>query len=80
MNPAIKENIQSGIITFRELSAGLKTVKANGTDDLNESVLKEFEAQLEILLAEILDDSKPFVQTTEIANCEYCSFKGICNR
>ncbi len=80
MNPAIKENIQSGIITFRELSAGLKMVKVEGDASLNETILKEFEAQLQQLLSEIMDPARPFLQTTEIANCEYCSFKGICNR
>lgn len=80
MNPAITENIVSGIITFRELSAGLKTVKATGSDLLNTSILNEFEIQLSLLLAEIVDPEKPFTQTTEIDNCEYCSFKGICNR
>jgi ATP-dependent helicase/nuclease subunit B len=80
MNPAIKENIQSGIITFRELSAGLKTVKVNGIETLDEHVLEEFGGQLEILLTEILDPAVPFTQTTEIINCVYCSFRGICNR
>ncbi|MCW3102686.1 MAG: nuclease family protein [Bacteroidetes bacterium] len=80
MNPAIKDNLQSGIITFRELSAGLKTVKANGNEFLDESVLKEFEAQLEILLTEIVDPEIPFTQTTEVINCVYCSFRGVCHR
>ncbi|MCE3280057.1 MAG: nuclease family protein [Bacteroidetes bacterium] len=80
MNPAVTENIQSGIITFRELSAGLKSVKANGVEFLNEGILKEFEEQLQILLTEILDPSVDFVQTLDLDNCIYCSFKGVCNR
>lgn len=80
MNPAIKDNIQSGIITFRELSAGLKTVKVNGSDFLDEDVLTAFEEQLRILLAEIVDPGVPFSQTTELINCVYCSFRGVCNR
>jgi hypothetical protein len=79
-NPHIKENIQSGIITFRELSAGLKPVKANGAEYLDETILKEFEAQLQILLSEIIDPSVPFTQTEDVNNCIYCSFRGICNR
>jgi hypothetical protein len=80
MNPAITDNIVSGIITFRELSAGLKTVKVNGAEGLNVDVLSEFEKQLQILLKDIFDSEIPFIQTTELDNCEYCAFKGICNR
>jgi ATP-dependent helicase/nuclease subunit B len=80
MNPLIKENIQSGIITFRELSAGLKTVKVHGSEYLNENILMDFEGQLKTLIAEIMDETKPFIQTTEVSNCEFCSFVGICNR
>lgn len=80
MNPAVKEHIQSGIITFRELSAGLKMVKISGDAQLNEELLQKFEAQLLQLLGEIMDTEKPFVQTDDRDICEYCSFKGICNR
>ena len=80
MNPAITENILSGIITFRELSAGLKTVKANGSELLNTTILNEFEFQLQKLMSDIFNPDLPFKQTTEIENCEYCAFKGICNR
>jgi CRISPR/Cas system-associated exonuclease Cas4 (RecB family) len=80
MNPSITENIVSGIITFRELSAGLKTVKVNGSDKLSSEVLNEFETQLQLILTEIFDSNVPFVQTHELDNCKYCAFKGICNR
>ena len=80
MNPVITENILSGIITFRELSADLKTVKANGSELLNTNILADFEMQLQILLAEVFNPEKPFMQTLETDSCEYCNFKGICNR
>jgi ATP-dependent helicase/DNAse subunit B len=79
-NPAIKENIVSGIITFRELSAGLKPVKVNDSANLNVEVLADFEKQLHLMLSEIVDPKLRFTQTKEIDNCEYCAFKGICNR
>ncbi len=79
-NPIIKNNIVSGIITFRELSRGLKTVKINGSDLLDVEVLNNFEEQLIIILKEILDTETEFTQTPHIENCEYCAFKGICNR
>lgn len=80
MNPAIKDNIVSGIITFRELSAGLKTVKVNHSEQLDMDVLNEFENQLHQLLSEIFDPGLPFTKTNEIENCQYCIFKGICSR
>ncbi|HLC83296.1 MAG TPA: PD-(D/E)XK nuclease family protein, partial [Bacteroidia bacterium] len=79
-NPAIKENIVSGIITFRELSAGLKTVKVNDSANLNVEVLADFEKQLQVIFSEIFDTKLRFTQTKELDNCEYCAFKGICNR
>ncbi len=79
-NPAIIDNLVSGIITFRELSAGLKTVKINNNDLLNVSVLSKFEEQLENILSEIFNPQIEFKQTSDFNNCEYCAFKGICNR
>ncbi len=80
MNPAVTENIVSGIITFRELSKGLKKVKVNNNTDLNVTVLNEFELQLKQILTAIFNPEITFSQTTEIENCKYCAFKGICNR
>lgn len=80
MNPAILDNMVSGIITFRELSAGLKTVKINNSDLLNVPILNKFEEQLKNILSEIFNPEIEFKQATDFNNCEYCSFKGICNR
>lgn len=80
MNPSITDNMVSGIITFRELSAGLKTVKINNDDNLNVSVLVQFEEQLKTILLEIFNPETEFSQTVDIENCEFCAFKGICNR
>lgn len=80
MHPEIKENLVSGIITFRELSAGLKPVKVNESSSLNVDVLNEFEKQLHQLIFEIMNVNLNFSQTAELDNCEYCAFKGICNR
>lgn len=80
MNPIITDNMVSGIITFRELSAGLKTVKINGDDKLDISVLNMFEEQLKNILSEIFDPETEFSQTIDIDNCKFCAFKGICDR
>jgi CRISPR/Cas system-associated exonuclease Cas4 (RecB family) len=80
MNPTIKDNITSGILTFRELSRGLKTVSIHKNELLDADLLQEFENQLKKILITLFDESTPFIQTVEVSNCEYCSFKGICNR
>jgi ATP-dependent helicase/DNAse subunit B len=41
---------------------------------------KEFRERLQILLEEIYDSQKPFTQTPHTARCQYCNFKGICER
>ena len=80
MNPAITSNLLSGIISFRSLSEGLKTVKVNQVDVLDVSTLNEFEGQVKQILTDIFDPNIPFEQTTELDNCTYCLFKGVCNR
>lgn len=79
-NPTITDNIISGIITFRALSAGLKTVKINNNEILNTDVLKDFEHQLHQLIEDIFNPLLPFAKTSLLENCEFCAFKGICNR
>jgi CRISPR/Cas system-associated exonuclease Cas4 (RecB family) len=79
-NSNLNENLVSGIISFRELSAGLKTVTIYGNDLLSPSVLQTFEEQLKIIINELFDPEIEFKQTNIIENCCYCSFKGICGR
>ena len=80
MNPAVTDNLVSGIISFRSLSDGLKTVKVQQKELLNTEVLTNFEEQVKQIIRDIFDPAIPFQQTTEIDNCTYCVFKGICNR
>lgn len=74
------EQLVSGIISFRGLSEGVKTVKIVQKEILDDQELKEFEAQLRQILSDIFDPEIAFEQTTEQDNCTYCLFKGICNR
>jgi CRISPR/Cas system-associated exonuclease Cas4 (RecB family) len=43
-------------------------------------LLAEFEQHMTILLEELFSPDVPFDQTTDIENCKYCAFKGICYR
>jgi hypothetical protein len=79
-HPEVSNDLQSGIITFRQLSAGIKPVTVTGTDVLTEDMLHKFEEQLKQLLKEIYDPKQPFKQTTSVEYCEWCSYKSICNR
>ncbi|HEY6161940.1 MAG TPA: PD-(D/E)XK nuclease family protein [Bacteroidia bacterium] len=75
-----KQELVSGIITFRELSAGLKTVKMNGSELMDGDKLEQFEEELKILLGDIFDPAKPFTQTSDAEICRFCSFRSICNK
>lgn len=46
----------------------------------NEVLLIEFENHLQSFISQILNEEKPFVQTDDKKNCEYCVYNVICNR
>jgi len=76
-----EKSIYSGIITFRQLSAGLKSVSAPGKKQaLDKTILAEFEQMLLALIAGIFNTDLAFTQTTEPKTCEYCAFKTFCSR
>lgn len=79
-NAEVDGNLVSGIISFRELSAGLKTVNIDGDEILKRSVLNAFEEQLKFIMTEIFNPQQEFIQTENVEHCSYCSFKGICSR
>jgi CRISPR/Cas system-associated exonuclease Cas4 (RecB family) len=76
----VAEKLVSGIVTFRELTKGVKTVKFDKSDVLSTELLLEFENILKDVIKELFDKSVLFSQTEDTDNCLYCSFKGICNR
>jgi ATP-dependent helicase/nuclease subunit B len=72
--------IQSGILSFRELSKGLKAVTFEGEDALNETILLEFEQELKALLSDLLNPNQSFLQTHDLDICAYCPYSPVCNR
>lgn len=78
-NATYKGEINSGIITFRDLTNGVKLVKTTNNSLSNED-LDEFENSLKMLLSQLFNPDVPFTQTDDVAICSYCSFKDICNR
>jgi ATP-dependent helicase/DNAse subunit B len=72
-----KEDIQSGIISFRNMGGGFMPVHAPVNNEDSDS---QFEALLNTILNEIYDTETPFTQTDELANCAYCPYVSICGR
>jgi len=77
-------DVVTGNFSFKNLKPGLLKVskkinsKQSEVIKINQDVLDEFEAQLEIILAKIKNND--FVQTTDLKNCEWCDYKSICKR
>ncbi|MGK0139475.1 MAG: CRISPR/Cas system-associated exonuclease Cas4 (RecB family), partial [Algoriphagus sp.] len=65
----------SGMYSFRNLS------EFYTQNDISEKdLVEEVENVMAMLLTEMMDEKMPFMQTTELKNCEYCAFKTVCNR
>lgn len=79
-----EEKIQAGIISFKDLNAGLKALKLdNGelkTELLDEHVFPLFEEALQQLLSDVFSNATTFTQTEDMKICANCSFIGICRR
>jgi hypothetical protein len=73
-------SITSGIVSFRDLKAGVKKVNTPSGDLLRNDVLMLFEEQLKNLLRILLDTSVPFSQTDDLKKCRICPFASVCNR
>jgi hypothetical protein len=54
--------------------------KEKTTIERFENEYQSFEESLLTCLNEMFDPNKPFVQTPNIKNCEYCPFAVICGR
>jgi hypothetical protein len=81
----IHSPLKVGIYSLRNLAEGFQEIKPSAkTDSIFPENSKQFVEVSENLLAEIvanmLDPEKPFEQTEDLKICEYCDFKGICNR
>jgi ATP-dependent helicase/nuclease subunit B len=76
-----EQNLYSGIITFRELSAGFKAVSVPGkSTKLDAVTLSEFASVLQTLLSRLFDKQTPFTQTSDRKTCEFCGFQSFCSR
>ncbi len=77
-NPAVSP-VKGTLISMK--SASGKPVEVSFSEDQEmDQALQEFETQLGLLLKEMFDVSRPFVQTEDPERCAYCDFKNLCNR
>jgi hypothetical protein len=72
-----KMKIKAGILPLRKSSMDVFWIVEKGS--LNDW-LSSFESMLAKLLGELLKPDFIYRKTENIENCEYCSFKGVCNR
>lgn len=73
-------SLESGIISFRNLSSGLLNVNVAKERRVLEQHIVDFEEGLQSLLAEIFNPSVKFTQTLNAEDCKYCPYVEICNR
>lgn len=76
-NPG-ESHINVGLFSLRTLSEGYISPKI--IEENLEVWHDDFEMILAQLLEIIIDPEVPFVQTSNVNNCQYCDFKDICNR
>lgn len=71
--------IESGIVSFRKLTAGVGTLSVpNGVID--QTTFADFEAILTQILYDIYNATEPIKQTEDTKQCQKCDFNSICNR
>jgi CRISPR/Cas system-associated exonuclease Cas4 (RecB family) len=76
--------IQCGIIAFQELykhnEQYIYYAEIDKEKILTREMLQFFEEHLKQIFSSILDETTAFTQTEKEENCQYCDYKGICNR
>ena len=68
------KNLNSGLIKVSKKISG----KEKKVIKIDMHAMKDFQHQLEILLAKIINDD--FTQTSDIKACEWCDYKSICKK
>jgi CRISPR/Cas system-associated exonuclease Cas4 (RecB family) len=76
------ENVQTGIITFRNLSKGFMAVNCPDSNEkvINKDILMKIEEIIVDLFSQIYSKDIPFSQTDDAAICQNCIYVAICNK
>jgi RecB family exonuclease len=73
-------DFQMGIYPFKKLYDDLRFVTIDKSDIIPEGLVNRFEEILGGIFRELFDVDKPFTQTKEEKNCQYCPYQNICSR
>lgn len=74
------DGIRSGIYWLRHAEGRYEPLQKNGSDILTDQTLDEFQAILDDILREIVNEQVPFTKTEDKDRCRYCDFVKICAR
>ncbi len=72
-------DIQSGIISTRNISNGFMELKINGYESIT-GLTDHFGDDIRSIIQDIRNTDIDFTQTTDKDRCKYCDYKSICNR
>ena len=75
----INRDAQAGIISFRNMKAGLIPLTLPENENFEEAI-SAFSEVLYQLFSDIFDPGLKFEQTAIEKNCEYCIYKQVCGR
>ena len=70
--------VKVGVTSMKLLNKGTQWL--NGGQNITDHQLSYFDEKLQQLVEEIFDPSQSFEQTDDVKQCQYCKYKGICNR
>lgn len=71
--PLGQQQLQSGIVSFRQLSSNFMAFNLNKETNISPEILEEFESVLATILTEILDKTIPFSHKKEAEYCKFCN-------
>lgn len=82
--PDLAQEMYSGIYAFRQMDDGFHPFQIGERQKkspiIDSERLKTFEIQFNEILEKMYDNTKKYSQTEDLSACQYCEFKGICNR
>lgn len=71
---------KSGILSFRNLDAGVLTTDFNFGEEGQENFMERSEELLSKFVAQMLDPEEPIQKTKDLDVCQWCAYRGICAR
>ena len=70
--------LKAGIFKLRSFEDGIDWL--NEGDRISDELLNDFQEELIQKITELFNPEVPFVQTTDLKQCSFCDYKGLCSR